>query len=93
MKTVTIKIDLYNFDELRPEAKNKAVEQHWDFLNQVTDSRDQHVTRNYVIESIRINEYRFYIDGVMAHTQYNFTKEGKKRHEVYIHRTKHYTIS
>lgn len=93
MKTVTITIDLYNFDELTAHAKNVAIRAHWDFLNQVVDSRDEHVTRDYVIDSIRMNEYRFYLDGEMAHTQYNFTKKGKKRHEVYIHQTKHYVIS
>ncbi len=71
MKTVTI--NLYSFDELPANAKERALIDHANFLISVPDIneldeqeyRDEY-DREEVEESIRINEYLFFWDGELA---------------------------
>ena len=79
MKPVKVKINLYQFDELSEEAKEKAIEEHRQFLLEATYESDYDFEGDYearleeiensnepVIECIRINEYWFFEDGELA---------------------------
>lgn len=81
MKTITIK--LYEYDELNNKAKLKAFddieyflrcnpEQYEDENGELKyDDMDKWVSediKEYVEDSIRINDYLFFSDGEMAHT-------------------------
>ena len=57
MKNVTI--SLYSFSELSKEAKQKAIEDHSIFLNEV-DPKGRNYSKRETIEHIESNEYLFY---------------------------------
>lgn len=75
MKTITINV--YQFSELNDKAKQRAINEHMEFLNSVgieyeaengemvTDYDYEH-TENDTIESIEMNEYYFYSNGELA---------------------------
>jgi len=74
---IQAKINLYQFEELNEEAKEKAISEHEGFLlsvgQQVENENGELVTeyseeieRETVIESILINEYYFFNDGELA---------------------------
>jgi hypothetical protein len=76
MKNATI--NLYQFNELSNEAKEKAISQHEDFLLSIGQECENEqgemetlysdtIERSEVIESIEMNEYYFFIDGELAH--------------------------
>ena len=77
-KMKTVSINLYSFNELSNEAKEKAIFEHADFLQSigqeveneagelVTEYADE-IDRAEVIDSIECNEYLFFADGDMAH--------------------------
>lgn len=63
-------INLYSFSELSKEAKNKAIEDHSIFLNEV-DPQGRNYSKRETVESIEINEYLFFPNGELAHiTEY-----------------------
>ena len=64
MKKVTI--NLYEFEELNPKARQKAIEEHAEFL-MTTIEDGETVEEEEVIESITINNYLFFEDGEMAY--------------------------
>jgi len=70
MKTIKTEIKLYKYDELEKESKEKAFNEHKDFLRSNEIKED-------VEESIRINEYWFFECGEMAHTTH-FTGKHEK---------------
>ena len=76
MKTVSI--NLYSFSELNDHAKNRAVDEHRDFMQSFPDQyENEHgelvveyteYTKTDVILSIETNEYLFFADGTLADT-------------------------
>ena len=83
MKEIKVTIKLYRYDELNETAKEKAYNQHEEFIcscppdyenekgemimedfNTLTEKE----FKDYVEESIRINEYWFFSDGSLANT-------------------------
>jgi len=75
MKTVTI--NLYSFNELSEQAKEKAIYEHETFLLSIgQECENEHgemeaiftdsIERSEVIESIEANEYYFFADGDLA---------------------------
>ena len=73
---VTVNINLYEFNELREEAQNEALQEHLDFINDcsIMDSDDDDEPYEYtlendrevVIDNILANAYLFYKDGSLA---------------------------
>ena len=76
MKTVSI--NLYSFSELNDHAKNRAIDEHRDFMQSLPDQYvDEHgelvfeyadYTIAEVIDSIEANKYLFFADGTLADT-------------------------
>ena len=77
----TITINIYSFNELNDTAKDKAINEHGDFMESIGfDYEDEHgnMQMDYtrpsdadIIENIGANEYMFYYDGTLASiTQY-----------------------
>lgn len=76
----TLKINLYLFAELNDDAKERAIQEHMNFLDTTPEpfeNEDGKMVSEYVehsisetIESIEMNEYHFYFDGEMA----NYTR-------------------
>ncbi len=67
MKTIDIKINLWRYAELGVIAKQKAFDEHFYFLCSVNDeNHTEKEIENQVEESIAINEYWFFDDGIMA---------------------------
>ena len=76
MKTVSI--NLYSFSELNDAAKNRAIDEHRDFMQSLPDQYlDEHgelvfeyadYTIAEVIDSIEANKYLFFADGTLADT-------------------------
>ena len=76
MKQVTI--NLYSFNELSEQAKQKAINEHMDFLLNEGEMQENEagvletvyydeIPENEVIESIEANDYVFFQDGSLAH--------------------------
>lgn len=96
MKTAILKINLFQFQELSDEAKTKAIEEHFYFLNslgiEAENESGQMITEEYepseseVVESIEINEYFFYEDGEQAHTVTYTGKHPLSGSTVYQHK-------
>jgi myosin-crossreactive antigen len=72
----TVKINLYKFEELSEEAKEKAIIEHQDFLDsqpieceneagELVDEWHSH-SEDETIESIEANEYIFFEDGSLT---------------------------
>jgi hypothetical protein len=78
METINIKLNLYSYDELEGKAKEKAFDEHKEFLDNLGFevenergilSREYEDTETEIVEdSLRINEYYFFKDGNMANT-------------------------
>ena len=76
MKTVCI--NLYSFSELNDDAKNRAIDEHRDFMQSFPDEyQNEHgelvfeyanYTKAEVIENIEANEYLFFANGILADT-------------------------
>ena len=74
----TIKINLYKFEELIEEAKNKAIEQAIEFLDsEPTEYENENGKIIYEYfehdesqaeEFIDVNDYLFFKNGTLAHT-------------------------
>ena len=74
----TLEINLYKFDELSDEAKEKAIYEALNFLdsepteyeNENGEIMNEYVelTEEYAKEFILINDYIFFKDGTLAHT-------------------------
>jgi len=64
MKTTNVIINFYYLDELVNEAKEKAIQDHLNFLL----SEEDNVTERDAKWSIEANSYLFYKDGTLAHT-------------------------
>jgi len=86
------KINLYQFEELNEEAKERVILEHEDFLlsvgvlcenesGEIVTEYPETIERETVIESITINEYYFFHDGVLAsiceYSDNHPTKAGK----------------
>ena len=77
MKTIQTEIKLYEYNELKDEAKERAFNNHKEFLDscevECENKTGELIKENIdhekddVEESIRINEYLFFQDGEMAH--------------------------
>jgi hypothetical protein len=92
MKTIKTEINLYSYDELNEESKNKAFKEHKYFLesnpSQYEDENGvmqynnmnewtQEDIKEYVEDSINANEYLFFENGEMAHITH-FTGKHEK---------------
>lgn len=85
MKTVSI--NLYSFSELNDAAKNRAIDEHRDFMQSLPDQYlDEHgelvveyteYTKAEVIYSIEANEFLFFADGTLADTVQHVDKHPK----------------
>ena len=83
MKTVSI--NLYHFAELSKRAKQKAIEDHAIFLNEV-DPQGRNFTKKETIEAIEMNGYWFFEDGDMAHcTEYTGMNPLSGKEEFHFH--------
>ena len=105
MKEINIKIKLYNYEELNPESKERAFQEHYDFLatipydyetedqegniiqkKEYIENWEEEQIKEYVEESININDYMFFESGEMAPIiQYlgNHPKAGTKELKIY----------
>jgi len=79
MKTIQIEIKLYSYNELSEKGKEKAFNEHENFLREYDnmDEWTQKDIKDYVEESININEYLFFESGDMAHVVH-FTGKHEK---------------
>jgi hypothetical protein len=87
MKTIKAEINLYSYEELKEEAKEKAFNEHKEFLDNLGEEYENEkgeLIKEYrehefeeVEESLRINEYLFFENGEMAHI-IHFTGKHKK---------------
>ena len=76
MKTVSI--NLYSFSELNDNAKNRAIDEHRDFMQSIPhEYQNEHgelvfectkYTKAEVIDNIEANEYLFFANGILADT-------------------------
>ena len=76
MKTIKAEIKIYKYDELNEDAKNKAFEDHKNFMDSLEEEYENEkgeLIKEYVDhdkesveDSIRINEYYFFNSGKMA---------------------------
>jgi hypothetical protein len=79
MKTVNVKINLLSFAELSEDAKEKAINEHRNFLLSVTSPEDFDFDGDYeatmkeyeendkpIIENIEANKYLFFESGELA---------------------------
>lgn len=76
MKTVSI--NLYSFSELNDNAKNRAIDEHRDFMQSFPDQCENEFgelvfeyadyTVAEVIENIELNEYLYFANGILADT-------------------------
>lgn len=58
-------INLYSIMELSERSRNRAIEEHRDFLCNI-DEADKDSTDKEIIESIEANNYLFFTDGELA---------------------------
>jgi hypothetical protein len=85
MKTIKAEINLYEYDELKDKSREKAFNEHLDFLYMVNTGEDdedlntlkENELKEYVEDSLRINEYLFFESGEMAHITH-FTGKHEK---------------
>ncbi len=73
----TVKINLYSFAELSEKAKEKAISEHIDFLDNLPEEYENEEgemcseyiehTEGEAVESIEANKYIFFADGSLAH--------------------------
>lgn len=85
MKTIKVEINLYNYEELNEKSKDKAFNEHLDFLYSVNTGEydedlnllNENELRDYVEDSLKINEYLFFENGEIAHIKH-FTGKHKK---------------
>ena len=92
MKTIKTDINLYSYDELDEGAKEKAFNEHEEFLRETPQTYEddegnekydnmnkwtQEDIREYVEDSIKINEYLFFENGEMANITH-FTGKHEK---------------
>lgn len=81
MRKVNVEIELYEFEELDYFAKEKAVEDHRNFMLETLSESDFDYPEDYqltyddmeindhtIIENILANEYIYFIDGCLADT-------------------------
>lgn len=74
-------IDLYSFDELDNHAQQRAIQEYRKLMLSVTylsdfENEEDYLSAlneiqyndDYIIQSIRINDYLFYKNGKLAHT-------------------------
>jgi len=68
MKLVNINIKLYSYGELKEESREKAYDEHYNFLNECSEfgAKDEDFVYNQVEKSILMNEYYFFEDGSLA---------------------------
>ena len=90
----TLQINLYSFEELSDEAKNKAIYESIEFLDsEPIENESGEIVNEYVEhteedakEFISINDYLFFKNGTLAHTVTycgNHPKRGKS--EFFLH--------
>lgn len=78
MKTIKVEIQLLELHELNAEGREKAINDHFDFmcsLGTICEDKDGYSYTDYsdpeekeIIESIEANEYLFFKDGSIANT-------------------------
>lgn len=86
---VKVTINLYKLEELEQPARERAISEHGDFLDnegELFEDESGNMVREYpehtvdeIVESINLNEYLFFADGKIASlTQYcgNHPKAG-----------------
>ena len=67
MKTINLNITLFNYNQLNNNAKIKAYNEHEDFLISIDELKDVSSNiKEYIENSIIINEYLFFEDGTLA---------------------------
>ena len=88
MIKVNIEIELFDYNDLEDKAKQKAKDEHFNFLCEICEDKEATEESIYdsVEESIEINEYLFFEDGNMANTT-KFTGEHEKtgQREFYLY--------
>ncbi|MHA1690015.1 MAG: hypothetical protein ACTSU7_00125 [Candidatus Heimdallarchaeaceae archaeon] len=107
METVKVEIRLMKYDELMSSAQDKAYEEHLNFLessNYDFDAKEdeemifnflestEEEIREYVEDSIRINEYLFFQSGEIANCTTYTGKHEKAGITEFIFQDKVYTI-
>ena len=73
-----IKVNVYRLDELKEETREKAINDHWDFLQDVSCTNDLpedieyrgNLTKEEIIYLIDINEYEFFENGELIPVKY-----------------------
>lgn len=94
MITVQIFLDLYEFGELKGKARNRALEEHRDFL--LSTATDWEVEEcqddDWVIESIGMNDYMFFHDGELADVVNYFGSHPKAGSTEFIYQGRAYTL-
>lgn len=87
MKKIKIELELFKYDELEGEAKKKAFDEHYIFLSSIPyDYETEDEIKEYVEDSITINEYLFFKNGEMAditHYTGKHPKEGKTELKIF----------
>ena len=87
MKTIKAEINLYSYEELKEEAKEKAFNEHKDFLDSLKEEYENEEgiliseyidhDKEEVEDSLIINDYLFFENGQMANITH-FTGKHKK---------------
>ena len=90
MKKVTVQIELLSINELNTVARQKAIDEHFNFLCDTPmeyENENGEMIKEYyepeeseVIESIEANEYLFFTNGELAHITHftgNHEKSGQ----------------
>lgn len=73
MKKIKVEIEIYSYDELSGDAKNKAFDEHKEFLDSLEEEYENEEgelikefidhDKESVEDSLKINEYWFFNDG------------------------------
>lgn len=97
-----VQISLYSFIELSEKAKQKAVFEHQDFLNSVPiecENEEGEMVSEWhehseeeAIESIEINEYYFFSDGILANVTAFCGKHPKAGQSILTFAGQEYTL-
>ena len=106
MQTINIALNIYTLNELMAESRELAIEEHRDFLVSVysddmydeslemtQEKYEEELTEEEVVESIEINDYRFYSNGIMARTIHYCGDHPRSGDHVLIHNNVEYSIA
>jgi hypothetical protein len=94
MNKIKIEIELFTYNELNEKAKEKAFNEHYEFL---CITAEEHKTEESIYEgveeSININDYLFFNDGELANTTHFCGEHPKAGKTEFTFKDKIYEIS